>query len=171
MEREKIIERALLTALHERPESVLIHRPSLPHITRLGGLLRQLDYEQIHDDSRWNPEKNFMKDVIWGMCPDIVLRSKLTGENRIYIEVKDTERFGYRHYEIEDSQVIRYFLHLLATTTKNPSDIGRAILVCAPSRWFLDPHNAKAWGYFKDHFSGLATRFDIAIGEINADAL
>lgn len=171
MEREKIIENALLTALRERPQAVLIHRSSLPSIRNFGDLFRQLEYEHIHDDSRWNPVKNLMNDVIGGMCPDIVLRSKLTGENRIYIEVKDTERLGYRHYGIEDSQVIRYFLHLLATTTKNSGDICRAILLCAPSYWFDHPHNAKAWGYFLQHFSGLAEAFDIAIGEVHADGL
>jgi len=168
MEREKIIESKLLDALRERPESVTIHRASLPGTTSFCELFKQLEFEHIHDDSRWNRAKDFMKDVIGLMCPDIVLRSKSTGENRIYIEVKDTERLGYRHYDLEDSQVVRYFLHLLATTSKNPDDIDRAILL-APSHWFVDQQNAKAWGYFVDHFSGLAARFHILIGEIHAD--
>jgi hypothetical protein len=29
------------------------------------------------------------------MVPDIVLRSTLSGQNRIYIEVKDTELLGF----------------------------------------------------------------------------
>lgn len=171
MKRETIIEDKLLLALHERPQSVTIHRSSLSDTTSFGELFKQLEFKHIHDDSRWNPARNFMKDVIGGMCPDIVLRSKSTGENRIYIEVKDTERLGYRHYDIEDSQVVRYFLHLLATTTKNPDDIDRAILLCAPSHWFVDRHNAKAWGYFVEHFSGPAAKFDIVIGEVRADGL
>src|SRR6267143_951558 len=171
MKRETIIEDKLLLALHERPQSVTIHRSSLSDTTSFGELFKQLEFKHIHDDSRWNPARNFMKDVIGGMCPDIVLRSKSTGENRIYIEVKDTERLGYRHYDLEDSQVVRYFLHLLATTTKNPDDIDRAILLCAPSHWFVDRHNAKAWGYFVEHFSGLAAKFGILIGEVHADEL
>jgi hypothetical protein len=171
MGQERIIEDKLIAALRARPKSITIHRASLSGVTSCASLLKQFEWADIHDDSRWNPAKNFMKDVIELMCPDVVLRSQSTGENRIYIEVKDTERLGYRHYDIEDSQVVRYFLHLLATTSKNPNDIGRAILLCAPSRWFLDKHNAKAWGHFVEHFSGLATKFDITIGEVHSDEL
>ncbi|HEY2460227.1 MAG TPA: hypothetical protein VGI16_05450 [Candidatus Acidoferrum sp.] len=171
MKRETIIEERLLAALRQRPESIKIYRSSIPRVSNVRQLVGVHDFEDIHDNSRWNPAKNFMRDVIGNMCPDIVLRSKLTGENRIYIEVKDIERLGYRHYDIEDSQVVRYFLHLLATTTKNPKDISRATLLCAPSRWFVDRHNAKAWGYFLEHFSGLATKFNITIGELHADEL
>jgi len=72
-----------------------------------------------------------MLDVIDGMIPDIVLRSPISRQNRIYIEVKDTEPLGYG---IEDSKIARYFLHLLATTTRGPkegNDIRRAVLLCA----------------------------------------
>jgi hypothetical protein len=56
-----------------------------------------------------------MRDVAGGVTPDIVLRSRVSGQNRIYVEVKDSEPL---HYDIEDSQIVRYFLHLLGTTTK-----------------------------------------------------
>jgi len=171
MDREKDIEAKLLVALCNRPESVQIHNSSISGITNCRELLKQLEFEHFPDHSDWNPAKEFMKDIIGGMCPDIVLRSKLSGENRIYMEVKNDERLAWGRYDVEDSQVIRYFLHLLATSTKNPKDIGRAVLLCAPSHWFVDTHNAKAWGYFVEHFSGLATKFDIAIGEIRADEL
>ena len=171
VEREKVIERRLLGSIRQNASSVLIHRSSIPATTNFRDLFKNLDYEHIHDNSDWNPSKKLMPDIIGGMCPDVVLRSKATGENRIYIEVKDTERLGDRHYDIEDSQVVRYFIHLLTTTRKKSNDIGRAMLLCAPSRWFADPKNAKAWGHFVEHFSGLATKFDITIGEVHADEL
>ena len=52
-----------------------------------------------------------MLDLTGGSVPDIVLRSKASGENRIYVEVKDTQPLGYG---LEDSQIIRYFLHLIS---------------------------------------------------------
>jgi hypothetical protein len=108
-----------------------------------------------------------MQDLVGGVTPDIVLRSKSSGQNRIYIEVKDTEPLGYG---IEDSQIVRYFLHLLAMTTKGPSsDIKRAVLLCAPSAWFQVERNAKTWNHFLDRFLGLAKAFDITLGEIRAE--
>jgi hypothetical protein len=170
-ERERIIEEKLLEALRRQPSSVPIHRSSIPGIANFHDLLKGREYRHFHNDSDWNPFKELMPDVIGNMCPDIVLRSKATDENRIYIEVKDTNRLADGHYHVEDSQVVRYFLHLLGMTHKDPDDIGRAMLLCAPSRWFADPHNAKAWGHFVEHFSGLATKFEITIGEVHADDL
>ena len=110
--------------------------------------------------------------MIWNKIPDIVLRSKVSAENRIYIEVKDSRPLSDG---IADSQVVRYFLHLLAMTKKVPklgkTDIRRAVLLCAPSRWFKNNRNAKAWKHFLEHFSGLAQAFDIALGELDADSL
>jgi hypothetical protein len=169
---EAEIEQKLLDALQRDARSVVIRNSSFPSVRNFADLLKNLPYESIHDDSRWNPSTDFMPDIIGNMTPDIVLRSNETGENRVCIEVKNTQKLGDgHHYHIEDSQVVRYFLHLLATTKKNPNDIGRAMLLCAPSRWFADSHNAKAWGHFIEHFSGLATKFHIAIGEIDADKL
>lgn len=168
-QREKEIETRLIGAIAHRPESVRIRCNNLPYITSFRDLFGAHEYQTIQDNSIWNPFGGFMKDVIGGMCPDIVFRSKVTNENRIIIEVKDTEKLGYQHYGIEDSQVVRYFLHLLATSTKDSDDIHRAVLLCAPPIWFADAHNAKAWGYFLEHFSGLAAKFRIALGEVYSD--
>jgi len=166
---EKEIERRLLSALEQRPEAVTIHRTSSRAKT-MGDLLDDHKWDKFHDDSRWNQFKHFMQDVSGGTCPDVVIYSSKTNENRIYIEVKATSRLGYG---MEDSQIIRYFLHLLATTKKTPShgrsDIPRAVLLCAPSQWFKDPRNAKSWSYFLEHFSGLAGAFGITLGEIHSD--
>jgi hypothetical protein len=126
----------------------------------------------IHDNSKWNLNPKLMQDIICGMTPDIVLRSNVSGENRIYIEVKDTEPLGHKHYGIEDSQVVRYFLHLIAISKRNKgvTDIRRAMLLCAPSMWFKVERNAKAWAYFLEHFSGLAKAFDITLGELHAES-
>jgi len=124
----------------------------------------------LQDTSDFNPAPKFMQDIIGGMTPDIVLRSPLSGENRLYIEVKEREPLGYG---IADSQIVRYFLHLLAISTRLPvtgqTDIRRAVLVCAPSEWFKVKTNADVWGYFLQHFSGLAKTFDITLGELHAD--
>jgi hypothetical protein len=124
----------------------------------------------FHDTNEWNPHPKIMQDLVGGVTPDIVLRSPISAQNRIYIEVKDSEPLGYG---IEDSQILRYFLHLLATTTKVPEkgegDIRRAVLLCSPSAWFKNDVNAKTWNHFQDHFSGLAKAFDITLGEIHTD--
>jgi len=66
---------------------------------------------------------------------------------------------------------VRYFLHLLAMTTKAPSsDIKRAVLLCAPSAWFQAERNARTWNHFLARFSGLAKAFDITLGELRADS-
>ena len=166
---ERNIEDRLISALAHCPDSVKIRCSNLPSITNFRDLFGAHEYVKIHDNSIWNLHKGFMKDVIGLMCPDLVFRSKVTNENRIIIEVKDTQRLGDGHYNIEDSQVVRYFLHLLATSTKDSDDIHRAVLLCAPPNWFADAHNAKAWGYFGEHFSGLATKFRIALGEVYSD--
>jgi len=85
--------------------------------------------------------------------------------------VKDTGPLGYG---IEDSQITRCFLHLLATTTRGPkegSDIRRAVLLCAPAAWFKAKGNAQTWNYFLTCFSGLATSFDITLGELRVDGI
>ncbi len=75
---------------------------------------------------------------------------------------------------IEDSQIARYFLHLLATTSKSPkegADIRRAVLLRAPDAWFKVKGNAETWNHFLRCFSGLATAFDITLGELHADSI
>jgi hypothetical protein len=63
------------------------------------------------------------------------------------------------NYGIHDSQIIRYLLHLLASSETNPrgkGDIKRAILLAAPSAWFAAKRTGKAWTYFVDHYTDLA---------------
>lgn len=165
MQREKQIEQRLLVALREKAGALAIWN-STSDARTMADLLCGCEPTGIHDNSMWNPYPKFMQDVIGGMTPDIVLQSK--GENRIYIEVKDSEPLGYG---IEDSQIIRYFLHLLASTTKKgATDMKRAVLLCAPAAWFKQERNAKSWAYFLEHYSGLAKAFDITLGELHADS-
>lgn len=89
----------------------------------------------MEGDSDWSTHKNLSQDLFGLITPDIVLRSSRAKENRIIIEVKKTSPFT--HTELNASQVLRYFLHLLATTDqKSASGIRRAILLAAPESWF-----------------------------------
>ncbi len=169
-QREKKIEGRILARLNDGSAQLEIQN-STSDAKSLAALLGQHRPAVLPDTSAWNLHPNFMQDVIGGMIPDIVLRSTLSGQNRISIEVKDTKRLGYG---IEDSQIARYFLHLLATTTRGPKggkDIRRAVLLCAPAAWFKVRANARTWNHFLGCFSGLATAFDITLGELNADSI
>lgn len=167
---EKEIEGRLLPILEQHPQAVTIHRTTSSEAKTMADLLNGYKWDKFHDDSRWNKFKHFMQDVSGGTCPDVVIYSTRTDENRIYIEVKATSKLGYG---TEDSQIIRYFLHLLVTTKGVPDsggpDIPRALLLCAPSQWFKNPRTAKSWNYFLEHFSGLARAFNITLGEIHSD--
>ncbi len=167
---EKEIEARILDRLKDGPAGLEIQN-STSDAKNLAALLGQHKPTVLHDTSAWNLHPHFMQDVIGGMVPDIVLRSLVSGQNRLYIEVKDTKPLGYR---IEDSQIARYFLHLLATTTRGPkegNDIRRAVLLCAPAAWFQAKGNAETWNHFLTCFSGLATAFDITLGELHADSI
>jgi hypothetical protein len=168
-QREKEIEARILEGLND---SVLLEiQNSTSDAKNLAALLGQHKPTVLHDTNLWNLHPNFMVDVIGGMVPDIVLRSPLSGQNRIYVEVKDTEPLGYG---IEDSQIARYFLHLLATTTRGPkdgSDIRRGVLLCAPAAWFKVKRNAATWNHFLRCFSGVASAFDMTLGELHADSI
>lgn len=171
LQKEKLIEEKFLNLLKEHPEAMKF-RNRTTDARSLADLLGDHKATIFHDTNEWNPYPKCMRDLVGGMIPDIVLRSNVSGQNRIYIEIKDSEPLGYG---IEDSQVVRYFLHLLALTTKVPEkgtpDIRRAVLLCAPSAWFKNGGNAKAWNHFLEHFSGLAKTFDITLGSLNADSL
>jgi hypothetical protein len=170
-QREKEIESRLLPILEQRPETVTIHRATSSHAKTMADLINGHAWDKFHDNSDWNKFKGFMQDVSCRICPDIVIYSAKTRENRIYIEVKDTRELGYG---AEESQIIRYFLHLLVTTKKGAeqkTDLSRAVLLCAPSRWFKVRRTAKSWDHFLEHFSGLATAFGITLGEIHSDEL
>ncbi len=132
----------------------------------LADLVGNHEFEIIEDSSEWNQDKTFMVDIIGGMTPDIVIRGKQSGENRIYIEVKNGASLNYGK---EDSQIIRYFLHLLASSHKSPGDIARAIVLAAPRRWFNSERNAEAWQYFVDHFGDLAKCFDVRLAILYLD--
>ena len=171
MERGKLIEKKFFDLLEHHPEVIRFEK----HTTKAESLADLLIGNRpavFHDTSDWNPCPKAMQDVIGGKVPDIVLRSKLSHENRIYIEVKHTSSLSGG---VADSQLVRYFLHLLATTTKVPKkglqDIQRGVLLCAPSSWFKNSRNADTWEYFLGHFSGLAGAFDIALGKVDADSL
>jgi hypothetical protein len=174
IQREKIIEARLLDAIRKDPHAVEI-KNSTSDARTIADLLCGCVPTVFHDHSDWNPYPKFMLDLIGNMTPDIAFRSKLSSENRIYIEVKDSQPLGHKHYGIEDSQVVRYFLHLMAMSKRIPkkgvTDIRRAMLLCAPSAWFKVERNAKAWAYFLEHFSGLAKSFDITLGELHAESL
>lgn len=169
VQREKIIEERLLGVVNERHQALEIKNSS-SGARKLADLLGGHKPTIFHDTNEWNPYPKCMQDLIGGMTPDIVLRSPISGQNRIYIEVKDAEQLGFG---IEDSQIIRYFLHMLAATTRIPekgtTDIRRAVLLCAPSMWFKNDGNAKTWNHFMEQFSGLAKAFDVTLGEIHAD--
>ena len=135
----------------------------------LADLIGSAAYEIIEDNSIWNPYPKFMVDVIGNMTPDIVIRASASGENRIYIEVKKTRPIGH---DRETSQVIRYFLHLLAFTSRGkPGDIRRAIILAAPSSWFKKPRNADDWQYFINTYRDLASGFSIILAELRLDSL
>jgi hypothetical protein len=163
---EKDIEQFLLQKLAKSELKGLVITSAHDSLVRnLGDLVGNNKFQVFHDDNRWNPNPGVGRDVIGGMVPDIVLRSLKSGQNRIYIEVKETDHL---RYDKEDSQIIRYFLHLVFTTKKEPNeDIQRAILLAAPSAWFTDVTNAEKWQHFLDNYGGLASRFDVTLGEIH----
>ncbi len=120
-------------------------------------------FDIFQDNSDWNPQKKFMTEIIGGMRPDIVLRSRISETNRIIIEVKDTMPLGYG---VHDSQVIRYFLHLLAMSSSTVGkDIRRAVLLAAPDRWF-EGNTGDVWKYFLNRYTDLARAFDVTLGEL-----
>jgi len=170
-QREKVIEKKFLYLLEHRPELIRFKNHTT-NAENLADLLIGNRPAVFHDTSDWNPDPKAMQDVIGGNVPDIVLRSSRSNENRIYIEVKHDRPLSGG---VADSQIVRYFLHLLAMTTKVPKqglqDIRRGVLLCAPSSWFENLGNAETWNYFLEHFSGLAKAFDIALGEVDADSL
>jgi hypothetical protein len=136
-------------------------------------LLGEQPFELLQDTNDWNPDSKLMVDVAGGITPDLVLRSAASRQNRIYIEVK-------LHEEIRDvtplSQVVRQFLHLLATSQFAPRgqpDIRRAVLLAAPSPWFAQEHNRIKWRYFLDRYTDLARlpKVDITLGELRLAAL
>jgi hypothetical protein len=153
---------------------------SLPITSSMSGraslydLIGDQPFDLFQDTSEWNPKPRLMVDVSGGITPDLVIRSRASKQNRIYIEVK-------LHEEIRDvaplSQVVRQFLHLLAMSQFAPlgdrSDIKRALLLAAPSGWFGNPRNWAKWQYLLEHYADLAAlpKIDITLGEMRLDFL
>lgn len=146
---------------------------STSNATCLYDLVGDLDFELFQDTSDWNPEPKLMIDVAGGITPDLVIRSRASGDNRIYIEVKLTEDISG---DMPLSQVVRQFLHLLAFSRHAPPtskhDIRRALLLAAPSAWFEKQSHLIKWRYFLDRYTDLATlpHVDITLGELRLDA-
>jgi hypothetical protein len=170
---EKELEKALVQMLHSASSvdgaAALSLGESSGDAKSVGDLIGDRSFEIIEDDSSFNPVPKFMTEISGGMTPDIVLRSKNTRENRIYIEVKLNRPIGFG---LADSQITRYLLHLLATTqSRRGDDIRRAVILAAPFDWFQKSQNNLKWRYFVDHYSGLATAFDVTLGAIYTDRL
>lgn len=165
---EKDIERRLIAKLRsESLDQINVLDSTSTDIKTLRDLVRDQSFEVIHDNSRWNQYPNLGADVVGGMTPDIVLRSRKSEENRIIIEVKDVDPL---RYGLEDSQLVRYFLHLLFTTRKaSGTDIVRAVLLAAPPSWFSKQDNAAQWAYFLNTYADLASSFETTLGRINLE--
>jgi hypothetical protein len=170
---EKDLETSLVAALRSaESDRVVLSNITISSTTSdaktLAELCRGTSFDVIQDDSRWNLQPKAMPEIIGNTIPDIVIRSKVSMQNRIYIEVKESSQLNYGRH---DSQVIRYFLHLLVSSERNPGgkkDIRRALLLAAPNAWF-DASTGLAWRYFMTQYSDLARAFDITLGEIRLD--
>lgn len=170
-------EKALETVLCDRIagkkraelEQILIHK-SNTEFHDLAALIGDREFTVLQDRSEWNQHKNLLVDISGGMTPDIVIRSNATNQNRIIIEVKSSAPLGCGRV---DSQVIRYFLHLLGTTLQDASktDIRRALILAAPDCWFDVARNRDDWQYFLDTYKDIARAFDITLGEIRLPLL
>lgn len=129
-------------------------------------LVGHVDYRLIREDQPsdpWNQFPDFMIDVIGGMQPDVVLRSKVSDENRIYFEIKWSSPLGYN---TADSQIVRYFLHLLAASHRSSNgrqDIRRAVVLVAPNVWTEKKAFLAKWQYFFQTYRELASLFDITL--------
>jgi hypothetical protein len=169
MNEEKELETQLCQKLNggSSATSKLRLNRSTSDATTVADLIRDVPFELFKDNSDWNQDKRLLADLCGSTIPDIVLRSKVSGENRIYIEVKKDHKLGYG---LEDSQVVRYFLHLLATTlqdSKKGKDIRRALILAAPPSWFSASKNNEAWSYFLTTYTKLANHFDITLAELH----
>lgn len=166
---EKMLESALLArieGLHSAASDPIAFAESSSDVRNLQQLLADKDFQTLRDTSEWNQHKNMLVDISGNMTPDLVLRCARDGDNRIIIEVKCHSGLNYDKH---DSQLVRYFLHLLATTHQrkdNPAAIRRALILAAPASWFLTPANRDRWTYFINTYRDLARHFDITLAAI-----
>jgi hypothetical protein len=164
---EKDIEHRICELLRSGKAGAIRLANSTSNAHSLGDLLGTAEFDILQDTSAWNSEPRRMTDVIGGMTPDIVIRSRISMENRIYLEVKETLDLGYG---TADSQVVRYFLHLLAMThQRQGADIRRALLLAAPSAWFEGIGRQK-WSYFLTTHAALAQALDVTLAEIRVES-
>jgi hypothetical protein len=142
----------------------------------LWGLIGDSPFDIFCDKSEWNNKKGVMPEIIGNMTPDIVLRARASGQNRIIIECKGTTEKPSR-YGIADSQFVRYFLWLLTMTeSRRGQDIRRAVLLAAPSPWFMSNEISQYWNYLCQTYRPIGSYkrnegFDITLGEIRWDAI
>lgn len=170
---EKIIEDAICNLLSEaKTNPSLLKEIKITNSTSEAQTLYDLigdEQIEVLQQGDWNNKPTLMPNIIGGMTPDIVIReATFPEENRIIIEVKDEKTLNY---EVENSQIIRYFIHLLTMTEKYISEfnIQRAIFLAAPAHWFDRPSTSTAWDYFISTYKKLATSFEITLGEIHSD--
>ena len=109
-----------------------------------------------------------LSDVFNRLQPDIVIQSlgSTAPLSRIYIDVKDKAEMTYG---FADSQLVRYFLHLIATTTAKDSLIRRAVLAAAPAEWFERESRRgtkSAWTHFITSYAPLASALNVTLGSI-----
>jgi hypothetical protein len=174
---EKEIENKNYERLNAGPESLKtleITKHTLERYTSLFELLK--GFEQ-----RFNvlPQKYLFRrftglsvDIFGGCTPDLAIESVISGQLRIVIEVKKNSPFT--HKEPDASQMLSYFLYLLATTTNKSAgadDIPRAVLLAAPSAWFRNNRLSEPWNHLLNHYKPLASAFNVTLGEIHIDHL
>jgi hypothetical protein len=132
----------------------------------LGDLIGARDFDLFQDTSDWNQHKHMLVDISGGMNPDIVIRSKSSGENRIIIEVKCESGLTYTRV---DSQIVRYFIHLLATTLHRKgeaAEIRRAVVLAAPDSWLTLRSNKEDWDYFWNTYVNIAGAFGVTLARM-----
>ncbi len=175
---EKMLEKHLQDAIVKKLDpktSVWRSIPIANHTTSsttLGSLIGDFDFKIDERPTLHRKGTALSVDLFGSMKPDIMIRSSESKQNRIIIEVKKTALCT--HKERHASQILRYFLHLLATTDQQPnkkSDIHRAVLVAAPTSWFNSKSHSRCWNEFLEHYSPLAKTFNIALGEIRTDGI
>jgi len=142
----------------------------------LWGLIGESPFDIFCGNRDWNNKRGVMPEIIRGLIPHIVLRSKASGQNRIIIECKGP-REKQRIYGIADSHFVRYFLWLLTMTeARRDHDIRRGVFVAAPTLWFTRDETSKSWNHLSQTYRPIGSYkrnegFDITLGEIRCDAI
>lgn len=138
----------------------------------IGARKYDLDFELAAEKVLLEPTSGLSVEMFGGLKPDIILRSKGSGQNRLIIEVKVGTK--PTHKEADASQFLRYFLHLLVTSDLKPKgqqDISRGVFVVAPRTWFERDSLSATWRHLVRQYGGLAKQFQVTLGEIRAEHL